>query len=214
MKIEFRHEPLTQLTTSALVAYNFEGAPASSGTVERLPAETRTQLAATANSRRAHRESHLNAQFSGGQLEWQHRSCWWWVPARAKNSARRTSAIWRERRYGICERAGCGNWPGFSAPHERRRDNGGRGWRSAWPIMTRILIGPSATARRELTIFGWRRAVMHCRPEAEAALNRGRILGEAQNFTRELVNEPSNHMTPTKLADRASRDGLALRPGV
>lgn len=44
MKIEFQHEPLTQLTTSALVAYNFEGAPASSGTVERLPAETRTQL--------------------------------------------------------------------------------------------------------------------------------------------------------------------------
>ena len=40
--------------------------------------------------------------------------------------------------------------------------------------------------------------------EAEGALNRGRIVGEAQNFTRELVNEPSNRMTPTNLAERAS----------
>jgi leucyl aminopeptidase len=38
---------------------------------------------------------------------------------------------------------------------------------------------------------------------ARAAFERGRILGEAQNFTRELVNEPANVMTPTLLADRA-----------
>ena len=48
--------------------------------------------------------------------------------------------------------------------------------------------------------------------EAEAALHRGRILGEAQNFTRELVNEPSNHMTPTRLAERASE--MAARFGL
>ena len=48
--------------------------------------------------------------------------------------------------------------------------------------------------------------------EAEAALHRGRILGEAQNFTRDLVNEPSNHMTPTKLAERASE--MAARFGL
>ncbi len=30
-----------------------------------------------------------------------------------------------------------------------------------------------------------------------------RIIGESQNFTRDLVNEPSNRMTPTILADRA-----------
>ena len=44
MKIEFRNEPLAELSTAALVAYCFEGAPASSGTVERLPAETRKLL--------------------------------------------------------------------------------------------------------------------------------------------------------------------------
>ncbi|HSY14132.1 MAG TPA: leucyl aminopeptidase [Verrucomicrobiae bacterium] len=34
-------------------------------------------------------------------------------------------------------------------------------------------------------------------------IERGRIIGESQNFTRDLVNEPSNRMTPTILADRA-----------
>ena len=38
---------------------------------------------------------------------------------------------------------------------------------------------------------------------ARAAFERGKILADAQNFTRELVNEPANLMTPTLLADRA-----------
>ncbi|HEY6251135.1 MAG TPA: leucyl aminopeptidase [Candidatus Angelobacter sp.] len=38
---------------------------------------------------------------------------------------------------------------------------------------------------------------------AERALGDARIVGESQNFARELVNEPSNRMTPTILADRA-----------
>ncbi len=37
----------------------------------------------------------------------------------------------------------------------------------------------------------------------KAAMEQGRIIGEAQNFTRDLVNEPGNRMTPTILADRA-----------
>src|SRR5581483_8886977 len=37
----------------------------------------------------------------------------------------------------------------------------------------------------------------------QQALDEGRIIGESQNFTRELVNEPSNRMTPTILAQRA-----------
>jgi leucyl aminopeptidase len=37
----------------------------------------------------------------------------------------------------------------------------------------------------------------------KSAIEQGRIIGEAQNFTRDLVNEPSNRMTPTILADRA-----------
>jgi leucyl aminopeptidase len=37
------------------------------------------------------------------------------------------------------------------------------------------------------------------------ALTQGRVIGESQNFTRELVNEPSNHLTPTMLGDRAKK---------
>jgi leucyl aminopeptidase len=48
---------------------------------------------------------------------------------------------------------------------------------------------------------------------AEKGIERGRIIAESQNFTRELANEPSNKMTPTILADRsaamAREEGLA-----
>ena len=37
----------------------------------------------------------------------------------------------------------------------------------------------------------------------QSALDEACILAESQNFTRDLVNEPSNHMTPTILAERA-----------
>ncbi len=39
----------------------------------------------------------------------------------------------------------------------------------------------------------------------ERGMAEGRIIGEAQNFTRELVNEPSNRMTPTILGERAKK---------
>jgi leucyl aminopeptidase len=39
----------------------------------------------------------------------------------------------------------------------------------------------------------------------QAALETGRIIAESQNFTRDLVNEPSNLMTPTILAERAKK---------
>jgi leucyl aminopeptidase len=50
------------------------------------------------------------------------------------------------------------------------------------------------------------------RPGLEAALERGRILGECSNLARELCNEPSNVLTPRTFADRASAlcGGLGL----
>jgi leucyl aminopeptidase len=48
---------------------------------------------------------------------------------------------------------------------------------------------------------------------AQKAIERGRIIAESQNLTRELANEPSNLMTPIALADRAAamakEEGLA-----
>ena len=42
-------------------------------------------------------------------------------------------------------------------------------------------------------------------PGLQQAIDEARAIGESQNFTRELVNEPSNRMTPTQLADRARK---------
>jgi leucyl aminopeptidase len=39
----------------------------------------------------------------------------------------------------------------------------------------------------------------------QRTLDQARVIGESQNFTRELVNEPSNRLTPTMLADRARK---------
>ncbi len=39
----------------------------------------------------------------------------------------------------------------------------------------------------------------------ESTMQVGRIVAESQNFTRDLVNEPSNRMTPTILAERAKK---------
>jgi leucyl aminopeptidase len=41
-------------------------------------------------------------------------------------------------------------------------------------------------------------------PGAERALVTGRIVAESQNFTRDLVSEPANRLTPTLLAGRAA----------
>ena len=40
-------------------------------------------------------------------------------------------------------------------------------------------------------------------PGLADAVARGRILAEAQNFSRDLVNQPANHLTPSKMAEAA-----------
>src|SRR5579871_4418139 len=49
-------------------------------------------------------------------------------------------------------------------------------------------------------------------PHMEAAVERGRIIAEAQNFTRELANEPANRLTPLRLAEQAR--GMAAEFGL
>ncbi len=43
----------------------------------------------------------------------------------------------------------------------------------------------------------------------DAAIERGRAIAEAQNLTRELVNEPANRLTPTSLAEAARQMAVA-----
>jgi leucyl aminopeptidase len=57
----------------------------------------------------------------------------------------------------------------------------------------------NGTKRMEsAALAGWETAV------AQSAEARGRVIAEAQNFARELINEPSNKLTPRVLADRAA----------
>jgi leucyl aminopeptidase len=42
-------------------------------------------------------------------------------------------------------------------------------------------------------------------PTLTAAIERGRINGDAQNFARSIIQEPSNHMTPEHMAQHARR---------
>jgi leucyl aminopeptidase len=50
------------------------------------------------------------------------------------------------------------------------------------------------------------------RAGGEKGLSRGRIIADAQNFTRDLVNEPSNKLTPTLLAEKA--EAMAKEAGL
>ena len=45
---------------------------------------------------------------------------------------------------------------------------------------------------------------------SQAAADRGRILAEAQNFTRSLANEPANFLTPSRLAEHAREMAAAF----
>jgi leucyl aminopeptidase len=50
--------------------------------------------------------------------------------------------------------------------------------------------------------------VVAARPDAEdidSAATRGRLIAEAQNFTRALVNEPANRLTPSTIAEAACK---------
>src|ERR1700730_4612445 len=44
----------------------------------------------------------------------------------------------------------------------------------------------------------------------ESAMQVGRIVAESQNFARDLINEPSNRMTPTMMAERAKKMGAEV----
>jgi leucyl aminopeptidase len=199
-----------QLSTSAAVAYCFEDAPSSSGTVERLPEETRHQL----------QELQTAGELTGKAFEC---TILRWPPGMGASKLLVIGAGKREK---------------FSDTHLRYlagaavrnlRSRGGRelAWilGSSEPSAVAAVVDGALVADYDADRYRterngekgidnlWLATGGDALPaEAEAALHRGRILGEAQNFTRDLVNEPSNHMTPTKLAEQATE--MATRFGL
>jgi len=71
-----------------------------------------------------------------------------------------------------------------------------------WATSTR----PLRSDRKDQSVESFTPAVPAGRRfnELEAALYRSIIIGESQNFTRSLVNEPGNKLTPHHLGARAA----------
>jgi leucyl aminopeptidase len=214
LKIEFQPEPLEQLATPALVVFGFEGSPACSGTVERLPAAARSLLeelqSAGELSGKAyectpvHRPAGVAARkllvVGAGKKEK-------FSPAQLRRLV--ATAVRYLRTRGVRELAwvlhgkeveGEGEAVealaegAIAADYDADRY---RTERNAERRIERLLLATGGSAVSE---------------SAAKALERGRIIAEAANFTRDLVNEPSNRMTPALLAERAKE--MAARVGL
>jgi leucyl aminopeptidase len=185
------------------VAYGFEGDPASTGTVARLPAETRSLLGElqVAGELRGkpyectlvHRPAGLAAgkllavgagkkeKFNDAQLRRLAGTAMRYLRTRGVRDVAwmlEEGEIKPGAIQAVVEGAMLGDYD--SDPYRTEREGERRIDRLS------LATGGASVGQAE-----------------RSALERGRIIAEAQNFTRDLVNEPSNRMTPTLLAQRA-----------
>jgi leucyl aminopeptidase len=210
VKIETRPGPLTQISLPALVAYSFEDAPASSGTVERLPAEVRDLL----------QQLQAAGELTGKAFEC---TLLRWPPGMA---VAKLLVIGAGKRQKFSDRQ-LGNMVGATVRHLRSRGVRELAWilGPAGPEAIATVVDSAIVAdydadryrterngAKGIDLFALATEAGDFLPESTAALERGRIVGEAQNFARDLVNEPSNQMTPTRLAERATE--MATRFGL
>jgi leucyl aminopeptidase len=212
LELNFISEPLEKISRSVLGAYSFEENADSSGTVERLPEATRALLA----------ELRASGELTG--------------------KAHECTLI--HRPVGLAAPkllvVGAGKKEKFDAAQDRRlagtavrfmRARGGR--ELAWVLdpsrkdgarlaVEGAIVGDYDSDRYRTERNGERRMDRFflatggavASDELQASLERGRVVSEAQNFVRDLVNEPSNNMTPEILASHARamarKFGLAI----
>ena len=212
MKIEFRNEPLAELKTPVLVAFGFEGSPASSGTVERLPSTTGPLL----------EELQTSGELTGKAYECTlvHRP-----PGLAAQKLLVVGAGKREK----FTNAQLRRLSGTAARYVRARAIHEMAWLSTegetpsddmQSVVEGALVADydadtyrtEKNGERRIDRFDLATAGVSVGEAERAALERGRTIAEAQNFTRSLVNEPSNAMTPSALAQRAQE--MAARCGL
>ena len=212
MNIELLHQPVAEVSGAAVVAFSFEGRPATSGTAELLPSEAQSQLG----------ELHAGGELSGKLYE-----C---------TLVHRPRGLSAQRLLMV----GAGKAEKHSTSQLRKllgtavRYLRSRGVRDlAWLVGPRDLEPEAVQALAEGAIVAdydsdrYRteretekridRVTLLAPADApseaaRAGLERGRIIAEATNLARDLVNEPSNRMTPTLLADRAQE--IAARFGL
>jgi leucyl aminopeptidase len=212
LKIEFQTQTYGQVEAQALVAYCFEDSALSDGSVALLPPEARTMVEELQAGRELtgksfectliHRPTGLAAQklliLGAGKKEK-------FNEAQVRRLAGTAVRYLRARTVRELAWVMDGAAPGegsiqavvegalaadYDADRYRTERNGER-------RIDRLILVTGGTAPGTT---------------AQAALERGRIIGEAQNFTRDLVNEPSNLLTPTRLAEQAQ--AMATQYGI
>ena len=211
MKIELRREAAATLALPAVTVYCFEDDPVAGGSAASLPEETRKLLAELKESRElkgkafertlVHRPAGLAAQkllvVGAGKKE----------KFAAFLLGRLAGAAVRHLRgRGIREMAWLAG------------DDAGPG--QIQPVVEGAILAdydsdPYRTERNGdfgIDSFIIAAENLAASDELNAAVDRGRAVGEAANFTRTLVNEPANRMTPAILAQQARE--MAMRSGL
>ncbi len=202
MKIEFNQEPVQSLAAPVLAVYAFEGNPDASGTAALLPPATQALLHELQSTGELtgkayectllHRPAGLAAQkllvVGAGKVEKFNEALLRRVAGTATRFVRARSGralAWLleagakpAAAQAIVEGAIVAD---YDADRYRTERNGDK----RIDRFTLATGGEAASA------------------ELQAAAERGRVIAEAQNFTRELVNEPSNNLPPEALAARA-----------
>jgi leucyl aminopeptidase len=203
LNIEFHTEPLAQVPGSALAVFGFEGSPSSSGTVERLPPEVRGLLEELQATRELtgksyectllHHPAGLAAQkllvvgagkkdkFNSAQLRRVAGCAVRYLRARGIHDVAWVLSSEESQAASVQAVVEGAILADYDADRYRTERNGER-------RIDRLVLATDGASPGEAAL---------------AALERARIMAEAQNYTRDLVNEPSNRMTPTQLAEGA-----------
>lgn len=211
MKIELHTAPPAGLSVPAVAAYCFEDDPVSSGTAALLPEETRKLLAQLKESGELkgkpyeqtliHRPAGLAARkllvVGAGKRE-KFKPFEFGHLAGAAVRFLRTRGV-RQMAWLVDEEIGTQGLQvivegailaDYDADRYRTERNGD------YHIESFVLAGEKLAPADKLN----------------AAIERGQVIAEAANFTRDLVNEPANRMTPGLLAQQASE--MATRTGL
>jgi leucyl aminopeptidase len=203
MKIDFHNETLADLAVPALVAFAFEDQPTTSGTVAGLPEGTRGML----------EELKQSGELTGKLYETT-------LLHRPPGLAARALLVVGAGKQEKFTTAALRRLAGAAVRYLRARGLHSAGWLlgeqhrgadAAQALVEGAILADYDADRYQTKrdtekridefwlVTGGKAAI----DEERAAADCGRIIAEAQNFTRDLVNEPSNRMTPALLATRA-----------
>jgi leucyl aminopeptidase len=203
LNIRFREGPIEQAQLPLIVTWCYEGAPASSGSGENLPDETRKMLEGlqasgelsgkTSECTLVHHPPGMRAErllvVGAGKKE----------KSNASTLPRLAGTAVRFARGKSIHQIGWLLGGNDSAPEKIQSVVEGAILADYDPDKYRSDRNPE----RRIDQLELMPGKMHIGQGESTALEHGRIVAESANFTRDLVNEPSNRMTPALLADQA-----------